>query len=262
MAVKMTLLGSLIYAAMAADLLATGLLALRQRRGGMAAYGMGFLFAASAVAVRWMRVGHVPLQNLFEVFVALGVVAFPLSVLSRRGLRVGGEALDALVAFLLLFPAGFIFSEEVRALPPSLQTPLFGPHVGLYVTAYFVMTKAALQAVRVLVGRTEPAEPGLVGADEAADRMVRLGLPLLTGGLILGAVWGKTAWGRWWHWDPKEMWSLATWLVYGAYFHARPAFPRARRLRAALIVFGFALILVTLLWANLSRLFVGLHSYA
>jgi ABC-type transport system involved in cytochrome c biogenesis permease subunit len=97
----------------------------------------------------------------------------------------------------------------------------------------------------------------------ATHRLVRLGFPLLTLGLVLGAWWGKLAWGDYWHWDPKEMMSLATWLIYVGYFHFRAIHGRRhRRVSALLALAGLAGIIVTLLWVNLGRIFDGLHSYA
>jgi len=80
---------------------------------------------------------------------------------------------------------------------------------------------------------------------------------------LLGSVWGQWAWGDWWGWDPKELWSLASWLLYVEYFHFRYMFgiPHAR-LNSLWVIAGMAAILISLLWVNLSRLFPGLHSYA
>ena len=89
------------------------------------------------------------------------------------------------------------------------------------------------------------------------------GFPLLTLGLVLGSVWGQSAWGDWWGWDPKELWSLASWLVYLGYFHFRYMFAkRFPRINSLWVILGLVVIIITLLWVNLSRLFLGLHSYA
>jgi ABC-type transport system involved in cytochrome c biogenesis permease subunit len=107
------------------------------------------------------------------------------------------------------------------------------------------------------------AAEGLVAWGVATHRMVSLGFPLLTLGLVLGAVWGKRAWGDYWNWDPKELWSLVSWLVYVAYFHVRYVLgPRHSRLAAALVVAGCVAVVITLLVVNLSRVFGGMHSYA
>ena len=284
-AVKWTLQGAFIYATMALYAIALVLLlaevivrlTAKGRRGtvlywtGIAAYAAGATVATAGVIYRGLDVGHLPMQNLFEVFLCLGALMFPLSMLSRYVLRVAGEWTDALVGVIVLVPAGFVFSAAPQQLPPALQSGLFGPHVAAYIAAYVVLGKAAVQAgtllVRlVVIGDEAPPDAGLVPRDRAVDRMVRMGFPLLTLGLVLGAVWGKQVWGDWWNWDPKEMWSLTTWLAFVAYFHLRATLRRWPRVNAGVgaivVLIGFALVIVTLLWANLSRIFEGMHSYA
>ena len=94
--------------------------------------------------------------------------------------------------------------------------------------------------------------------------MVRLGFPLLTAGLVLGAWWGKTAWGDYWNWDPKELWSLATWLTYLGYLHFRHVHGQKHpRVNSAIVLAGLAGIAITLVCVNLARAFAGgLHDYA
>jgi ABC-type transport system involved in cytochrome c biogenesis permease subunit len=108
-----------------------------------------------------------------------------------------------------------------------------------------------------------PAE--LVEADRVAYRMACLGFPLLTLGLVLGSVWGKLAWGDYWNWDPKEMWSLASWFAYLGYFHFRAVFPgRWRWASSLLLIFAGAVVLLTLLTAILPKLSGGgggMHAY-
>jgi ABC-type transport system involved in cytochrome c biogenesis permease subunit len=267
MQIKATPQGVLVYATMLAYL-AAGIVLLvsggrkRLRLLGRGLYALGFLVAVAAVIYRWDHVDHLPLQNLFEVFLFLGMLMFPLSGLCRRLLSVGGDGFDALIGAVILFPAGFVFSAEPQQLPPALQSWLFAPHVAAYMAAYVILFKAAVQAVGLLTVGPATRE-GLLPRHLAMDRVARMGFPLLTLGLILGAVWGKLAWGDWWNWDPKEMWSLATWLVFAMYFHLAGAMGRRWvRPGAGLILLGNVLILVTLLWANLGRIFKGLHNYA
>ena len=90
-----------------------------------------------------------------------------------------------------------------------------------------------------------------------------MGFPFLTLGLVLGSIWGKLAWGDYWGWDPKELWSLASWLVYIGYFHWRYMFGRKRPAANSIwAIAGMLAIIITLLWVNLSKIFSGLHSYA
>jgi ABC-type transport system involved in cytochrome c biogenesis permease subunit len=201
-------------------------------------------------------------QNLFEVFLFLGVVLPDFLVLPahpadrRRGA-------DMLIGAVVLFPAGFVFNAEPMQLPPALQSWLFAPHVAVYMLAYLFMAKAAFQAAEQLAARQPGAGAVWLPPEQATYELIALGFPLLTLGLILGSWWGKLAWGHYWGWDPKELWSLASWLVYLGYFHWRYMFGKKHpALNSLWAIAGMAAIIVTLLWVNLSRLFPGLHSYA
>ncbi len=261
LAIKANIQGTLIYLAMLIYILAIFLHLCRFGQAGRRAYFTGFIMALAAVIYRWLLVAHIPLQNLFEVFLVLGACGWPLSCFSRRYLAVNGQAGDILLSIVFLFPAGLVFSDAPGQLPPALQSWLFGPHVLAYMLAYFIMAKAALQGVLCLMPQTRPACELAADPELAAYRLISLGFPLLTLGLILGSIWGKLAWGDYWNWDPKELWSLATWLVYLLYFHWRSSFGRKhRRINALLTVLGFIFIIITLLWVNLARIFTGLHS--
>jgi ABC-type transport system involved in cytochrome c biogenesis permease subunit len=139
---------------------------------------------------------------------------------------------------------------------------LFAPHVAVYMLSYVFMAKAAFQAGSQLAG-TKPADKTLLEPEQGTYELIAIGFPLLTLGLILGSVWGKLAWGDYWAWDPKELWSLVSWLVYVAYFHWRYMFgKRHPRINSVWALLGMAAIVITLLWVNLSKLFPGMHSYA
>ncbi len=261
MEIKWTIQGLLIYATIAAYLVAFAATILRRRKIGTVTYFLGFLISCAAITYRWVHVSHIPMQNLFEVFLLLGALVYPISIFCNRVLRIGGIAGDMLIGIIVLFIAGFFFNAEPQQLPPALQSWLFGPHVFVYMLSYVLMAKAAIQAGLQLAG-SQPS-PNQLSHEEATYRTICLGFPLLTLGLILGSVWGQQAWGDWWGWDPKELWSLASWLVYVGYLHFRYMFgKRFPRLNSLWVITGLIVIIITLLWVNLSRLFPGLHSYA
>ncbi|MBN1505519.1 MAG: cytochrome c biogenesis protein CcsA [Sedimentisphaerales bacterium] len=263
MEIKYSVQGLLIYATIGVYLLAFLVTAARQARAGRIMFFAGFLLAVLSYVYRWHHVGHVPLQNLFEVFLFLGVVCYPISWFCRNVLQIGGQWADMLIGAVVLVPAGFIFNAQPMQLPPALQSWLFAPHVAVYMLAYIFMAKAAFQAGEQLLSRRPTIETTPLPPEQATYELVAIGFPLLTLGLILGSWWGKLAWGDYWGWDPKELWSLASWLVYVGYFHWRYMFgklsPRSNSLWA---IAGMTAIIITLLWVNLSRLFPGLHSYA
>ena len=120
---------------------------------------------------------------------------------------------------------------------PALQSWMMAPHVAAYAASYLLLLFAAFG-----IGR----------------RFMAVGFLLMTVGLVLGAWWGKMAWGAWWQNDPKELWSLATWAVYACHFFVY----RRPRAETVLRILGAVFIILTLTWVNFSRLFAGLHSYA
>ena len=138
------------------------------------------------------------------------------------------------VVMLPLWIAGRVLLT--KELVPALQSPLLVPHVGAYLISYAILIFAAFGI-------------GL--------RFVPFGFFLMTLALVLGALWGKICWGDWWQYDPKEMWSFATWFTFAAYFHFR------HRARTAqwLLRLGAVMIILTLTWVNFARIFKGLHSY-
>lgn len=259
MEIKYTYTGLLIYMSMAAYGLAFLTMLIGRKKTGCTLYPIGAIIATAAFIYRWQHTGHIPFQNMFEVFLTMGMFIFPLSVFCKRVLKVGVEHMDMLIGVILLFPAGLIFSDHPQKLPPALQSWLFIPHVAVYLLSYVIMAKASVQAwCNISLHQND-----IIDYEQNTYKMVCLGFPLLTLGLILGSWWGKKAWGDYWSWDPKELWSLASWLIYAAYFHFRYMFGKKhQRINSIIVLLGMSAILITLLWVNLSKLFAGMHNYA
>ena len=114
---------------------------------------------------------------------------------------------------------------------------------------------------------TKPVKPALSmqrltladTLDNISYRIIGLGFPLLTIGIISGGVWANEAWGSYWSWDPKETWALITWLVFAAYLHSRITKGWQGRKPAFIAASGFVVVWVCYLGVNL--LGKGLHSY-
>ena len=122
---------------------------------------------------------------------------------------------------------------------------------------------AVLNRLSPSVTMTEPTSPQRLSLADTLDnisyRVIGLGFPLLTIGIIAGAVWANEAWGSYWSWDPKETWALITWLVFAAYLHARITRGWQGRKPAILAASGFVVVWICYLGVNL--LGKGLHSY-
>lgn len=259
--VKMTLQGGLIYLTLVLFVATAAAARGGWRNIARGFWAAGFVAAVASVTWRGLHTGHPPMQNLFEFFLCMAAALWPLSQWSRWRNGIDTDVQDAVLGALILFPAGFVFGEEVRRLPPALQSPLFIPHVGSYVAGYVMLARAAVMALPLVRAATDAA---LVRqADAAARQTAAVGFVLLTLGLLLGSVWGKICWGHYWQWDPKEMWSLATWMMYAGYFHFRlKNGVRQPKTLAALLWLGLLFVVLTLTWINLSRLFAGMHNYA
>ncbi|MCE5187118.1 MAG: cytochrome c biogenesis protein CcsA [Planctomycetaceae bacterium] len=272
--IKADMQGLLIYLSMAGYAACFLLTALAARSGrsqtpaGRRLIATVFIAASMlsivSVLYRWQQVRHLPMQNMFEVFLFLGACIGPIHWFSGKILdrfHPVFSGIDSVIALVVLFPAGFKFSNEAQMLPPALQSWLFGPHVAAYMLAYIFMAKAAIFAAASLTNSPVRLR-AIPMLSDYTYRLTAAGFVLLTCGLFLGSVWGKLAWGDWWGWDPKELWSLASWLIYGIYLHVRLLWPTRLRLHNSLVLLGMAAIIMTLLWVNLSNLFQSLHNYA
>ena len=99
----------------------------------------------------------------------------------------------------------------------------------------------------------------LESVDNLSYRTISFGFPLLTIGIIAGAVWANEAWGSYWSWDPKETWALITWLVFASYLHAR--ITKAWQGRKPAIIASFGFVVVWICYLGVNFLGKGLHTY-
>ncbi len=205
------------------------------------------------ILVRWMVAGRPPFKSLHEslVFLAFCIAAVYL-VMERiyRARAVGALATLGSVGALLY--AVVKWDSEIVRLPPALQSAWFIPHVVVYFVGYGALFFATVVAVVQLVKPTLSIKAGsaLTGAldlEGIGYDAIRFGFILLTVGLLIGSAWAKNAWGDYWVWDPKESWSLVTWLVYGAYLHMRHVKGLRGKAAAWMAIAGFAVVLFTYL---------------
>jgi len=211
---------------------------------------------------RAIATGHGPFANMYEFSIAFawGILGMYAWFERRYHQRILG--LLALPVALLLLGYAATIPAEIEPLVPALQNNLLlTVHVAVAIVAYGSFTVAFAAALLYLIqpegGRWGLPKPEVL--DEIGYRAVVVGFPFLTLTVVLGAVWAEVAWGRYWGWDPKETASLVTWLIYGAYLHARVVRGWRGNKAAWLLVIGFAATLVTY-FGNL--FFGGLHSYS
>jgi cytochrome c-type biogenesis protein CcsB len=229
------------------------------------------LFAASLAVMligfglRAAISGRVPVTNLYEsvVFAAFGVMVFGLvfGLLARRQYVLAASAVVATFALVLADYCPSVLDPRIRPLMPVLRSNFW-----LAVHVITIMLSYAAFALAWAIGNITLAYH-LVGSRnrEAISARARLtyktlqaGVVLLVVGTILGALWADYSWGRFWGWDPKEVWALITLLGYLAVLHARPAGWIGNRGLVAWSVICFCLVVITWYMANMLP---GLHEY-
>ncbi len=245
-------------------------------RTGIALTLVGTALHASAAVLRGTAAGRVPWANMYE-FAMTGTLIMIIVFLvaqTRLDLRFLGAPITGLVV-LLLGISTVSFHVAVSPLPPALQSYWLVLHVlvAMLGTGFFTLA-GALSAVQLLqVRRSRRAEAGrpermkLLTTIPDAERLENLayrisvvGFILWTFTLIAGAIWANHAWGRYWGWDTKEVWTFIIWVVYAGYLHARATLGWRGTGSAWLNLIGYACILFNFGVVNV--FFHGLHSYS
>ncbi len=239
--------------------------------GVMAAGAAGNL---AGFVLRWieshqMGFGRAPLSNLYEslVFFALCIAVTHLYVAFKYKIHIIG-VVAAPMAFLAMAYASLPkVNSEIMPLLPALQSNWLIAHVMTCFFGYAAFAVAFGVSLLFLarLKNREGSGGGILSLlpdnellDELTHQLVMFGFLFLTIGIITGAVWAHQAWGRYWGWDPKETWSLITWLIYATLLHARLMRGWKGKRIAILSCVGFMAVMFTYFGVNLLP---GLHSY-
>ncbi len=223
--------------------------------------GLALCVQTLFLIVRGIEGGHFPITNLFEAlnFFVWAIVLCYFILLYR--FRVGVLGTLVFPIALLLMVVSMTQSKELAPLVPVLQSKWLWVHTTFALLGYAFFVLAFAGGVLYLVQerqlkRHTPGTffhrlPSLELLDRLHYRSLTLGFPLLTLGLITGAVWAEYAWGSYWKWDPKEALSLVTWLIYAALVHMRITVGWRGRKAAYVSVIGFVVVLLTFLGVSL-----------
>ncbi|MBV6325470.1 c-type cytochrome biogenesis protein CcsB [Duganella sp. HSC-15S17] len=239
--------------------------------GTRTAWG-GCLFALVGLLTRWYEsylmgpdIGHIPVSNLYEVFVLFSFLTtmLYLHIEQHFGSRQLGLFTMVLVSAAVVFMFKYGMSaHEIQPLIPALKSYWMKIHVPANFIGYGAFSMAAMfGAAWLLADHPFFASrlPSRVWLDELSYKAIALGFVFFTIATILGALWAAEAWGGYWSWDPKETWALIVWLNYAAWLHTR----LVKNVRGALLAWwslvGFVITLFAFLGVNM--FLSGLHSY-
>lgn len=253
-----------------------------------------------AIVTRGLAAGRVPWGNMYEYASVVGVLVVGGYLILERitkvrtvgGFALAGAVLAMATATLIYVPPGPLVPAlnsywiRIHVVAAMLGSSLF--MLGFVFTVlYLVQERRERRApqveaqVPVLVGAgsglpedfAQGEEPPVEGApgkrsrlpeagvlDGLAHRTIAFGFPVWTFAVIAGAIWAEQAWGRYWGWDPKEVWAFITWAVFASYLHARSTVGWRGRRAAIIATVGFAALVFNLVVVNTS--IAGLHSYA
>jgi cytochrome c-type biogenesis protein CcsB len=237
---------------------------------------MGFI----GLMVRWREsylvhvdVGHIPVSNLYEVFVLFAVITALIYLHYEK--RYNTKALGGFVMLVVSAAVGFLLwyastgAAEIAPLVPALKSYWMKIHVPANFIGYGAFALAAMVGVAYLLldwrmranpeGFMASRMPSLDILDDVMYKSIALGFAFFTIATVLGAMWAAEAWGGYWSWDPKETWALIVWLNYAAWLHLRLTKGWRGRPLAWWAVVGLFVTLFAFLGVNM--FLSGLHSY-
>jgi cytochrome c-type biogenesis protein CcsB len=236
---------------------------------------LGLLLHLGALVTRGVAADRMPWGNMYEFIMSVTFVGSAVwlgLVIRKPGVRHLGLFVT-LALVVLLGADALIAYTPVGPLVPALHSYWFVIHVSTIILASGIFLVGAVPATMFLIktGSDEGKRrfpytlgtrmPAAATLERLTFRLHAFAFPLFTfGALIAGPLWAEASWGRYWGWDPKEVWAFISWVVYACYLHAR-ATPSVKRTVATWIaLLGFATMLMNLFGVNL--FFSGMHSYA
>ena len=266
-------------------------------RVGVSLTVLAWLIHLVADLLRGLAAGRVPWANMYEFAMTgtLLIVTVFLIVLTRADLRFLGTFVTGMV-LVLLGIAALRFYVEVAPLPPALQSAWLVIHVfvaslgtGFFALGFALSAVQLLQfrreaavgaaapvsamsvpAVSLPVGATTSAWknplrflatlPSAATLENLAYRVNIIGFILWTFTLMAGSIWAEKAWGRYWGWDTKEVWTFIIWTIYAGYIHARATRGWRGSRSAWLAIVGFSAVMFNFGIVNV--FFKGLHAYS
>ncbi|MGQ7349928.1 c-type cytochrome biogenesis protein CcsB [Quadrisphaera oryzae] len=238
---------------------------------------LALLLHVGGVVTRGLSAHRAPWGNMYE-FSVTGtsvVVLVYLLVLTRRDVRWLSTFVLAPVLLSLGLAVAVLYTASAP-LVPALQSYWLIIHVSvafvssaLFVLAFSTTVLQLVQERREAqraagatlgAGRFMEALPSAADLEKLSYRLIAISFPLWAFTLVAGAIWAEVAWGRYWNWDPKEVWTFIIWVVYAAYLHARATGGWNGRRAAYLSMAGFACLMIN--YGVVNVLFPGNHSYA
>ena len=229
---------------------------------------VGLVIHTAALLWRTVESGHAPFTNMYESlsFMAWASILAYIIIEGMFKIKKAGPYFMLIVIGLMALASSPLMPSEAAPLMPALQSYWLWLHVSVTLIGEAFFAVAFVTSIMYLIADSKEKKGIKTGLsaeklDSISYRCVAIGFPLFTlGGLVFGMVWAYKAWGSYWSWDPKEVWSLITWFVFALYLHTRLVMGWKGRRSAVIAILGFLAALFTYFGVN--YLLAGLHSYA
>ncbi len=236
-------------------------------KAGFYIISFGFGFHTIALVLRSLESGHAPFANMYEslsFFAWSSVLAF-MVIDKKFKISKAAPYFILVVMMFMALASSPLMPKEATPLVPALQSYWLWLHVSVTIIgeAFFAGGFVLSVLYLVVLAKEKRGKRSVLSAehlDLISYKCISIGFPLFTlGGLVFGMIWAYKAWGAYWSWDPKEVWSLITWMIFALYLHTRVVM-KWKGVRSALIaIIGFLSALFTYFGVN--YLLSGLHSY-
>ena len=217
---------------------------------------LAFATLTLCLALRWIISGTIPLSNGYEtmLFMAWTIMLVTLSMVRRFHIMLTFGFLTS--GFMLLVSHLSMMDPQIGHLMPVLNSPLLTFHVSIIMMAFALLSLTFLIGLVALFMRREREELALLSQLFLYPSLTCMGF-----GIFIGAIWANVSWGNYWSWDPKETWSLITFMVYAVAVHKKSlSFLRSPMAYHIFMVLAFLTILMTYFGVN--YVLGGMHSYA
>lgn len=219
------------------------------------------IYLTMNLGLRWYISGHVPMSNGCETMQVMAWACLLTCLSIRKSFRMALPLGIVCCGFALLVSMMGESNPQITRLMPVLQSPLLSIHVMVIMVSYTLFAFMMLNGVAGLICLARKDKEKAEYLQTVSNIMLYPAVFLLTAGIFIGAVWANISWGRYWGWDPKEVWALITMLVYSLGLHQKSLkWFRAPRNFHIFTILAFLSVLVTYFGVNF--ILGGLHSYA
>lgn len=233
---------------------------------------LGLIANLMVLVIRWIHGERLPLNNIFETLSFFTLISGIILFILDLWYKISDYAIYVMILIIIALCAvafGPGFEHERTSIPPSmpaLNSYWLPIHVIITFIAYAGFAVAACAGVRYLIIKsfhadTTPYEATMNTLDAIMYKLISISYVLLGAGIISGSIWANEAWGGYWMWDPKEVWSLITWVFYTMYLHTRYKTSWGKATYAGLSVVGFICVVFTYICVSYLRVFSGEHSF-